>query len=108
MTPARAVVLPDPLGRFGEGGQGLGAAPLDQWVAALAGDLAVGECLLARLLERNEREAPESQLAPAPPDYEPLYPPPRAGGLHEEVQAVAVRATDERSPRESVLMQRRP
>ena len=57
MAPAGAVVPPDPLGRFRESGQGLGSALLGERISALACHLAIRERLLARLLERDEREA---------------------------------------------------
>ena len=60
VTPAGMLVVPDPLGGGGEGGYAVGADFLGERVAAGACELAVGEGLVARLLERHEREAAES------------------------------------------------
>ena len=54
-------------------------------VAADAGELAVGEGLLAGLGERDERDGAESELAAASADDEALDPASGSGGLNEEV-----------------------
>ena len=52
--------------------------------------LAVGERQLACLLERDKGEPPSPSSRPVAADDEPLHPAPRAGGLHLQVQPVAV------------------
>jgi len=54
-------------------------APAGQRVAAGAGELAIGERLLARFPERDEREAAQSDLAAAAADGEALDPAPVSG-----------------------------
>ena len=75
-------------GGLSEGRHALSAAPVGQWIAPRAGELAVGARLLARLGERDQRDAAEAEFAAAA--AEPLDPASRPGGLDEKVQAVAV------------------
>ena len=62
VAPAGPEVVPDPLGGLGEGGHAAGAALLGERIASGAGELAVGEGDLTGLLERDEREAAESEF----------------------------------------------
>ena len=77
-------------GGVGEGGQALDAAPFGQRIAARAGELAIGERLIGRFGERDERGGAESEFAAAPADDEPLDPVAGADRLDQEVQPVAV------------------
>ena len=61
-----------------------------QRVSAGPRQLAVGEGQFAGFGERDERGGAESEFAAAASDDEPLDPAAGAGGLHEEVQPVAV------------------
>ena len=90
-TPPPSPLLLDhaPSG-FGERGYAQGAALLGQRVAARAGELTVGQRLLAGLGQRDQGEATEPELALAAPDHEPRDPAPRSRPPHVEVQAVAV------------------
>ena len=76
VAPTRILVLPDPLGGFGEGEYAVGAAFLGNRVAARAGDLPVGERRFARFPQRNERESAEPHVAAAAADDDPLDPVP--------------------------------
>ena len=78
------------LGGGGEGGHALEAALLGERVASGAGEPAVGEGLGAGVLERDEREAAESEFAASAADDEPLYPAAGAGRLDVKVQAIAI------------------
>ena len=89
-TPAALLLLHDAPGGFGKRGHSLDAALVGQGVSARARQFAVGEGQFAGLGERDERDGAESELAAATADDEPLYPASCAGGLDEEVQAVAV------------------
>ena len=90
VAPAGPHLRQDRLGGGGEGGHALEAALLGEWISSGAGEPAVGERLGAGVLERDEREAAESEFAAPAADDEPLYPAARTGRLHVEVQAVAV------------------
>ena len=92
-APPALLLLDHAPGGVGEGGHARGAAALGQWVAARAGELAVGKGLLAGLGERDERDGAESELAAAAADNEALDPASGFGGLSEEIQAVAVGAS---------------
>ena len=104
MAPASALVAPDPLGGDGEGRDPRGPHPAGQRVAALAGQLAVGKRLGARVGERDERKPAEAQFTPPAANDEPLDPAPRAAGLYLQVQAVAITATDIMSPLVSIAV----
>ena len=90
VAPAGPLLLHHGASGFGEGGHALGAAPLGQRVAARAGELAIGERLLAGLGERDQAGAAETEFAAASPDDEALDPAAGSGRLDIEVQAVAV------------------
>jgi len=89
-APAAALLFEDAPGGLGESGDALGAALLREGVAAGAGQLAVGEGQLAGLGERDEPGGAEAEFAASAADDEPLDPTSLAGGLDEQVQAVAV------------------
>ena len=78
-------------GSLGEARHALGAPLFCERVAALAGQLAVGQRFLTCFGERDQDDAAESELAPPAPDDEALDPTPGSARLDEEVQAVAVR-----------------
>ena len=84
-----------------EGGHGLGASLVGERVSSRAGDLAVGEGLLAGLGERNQMDAAESEFVFPAPDDEALDPASGSGTLDVEIEAVAIgvppdaRGTDE-------------
>ena len=60
------------------------------WVSTLAGELAVGDGLLAGLDERDGGDGAESKFGTPAPDDEALDPAADASRLNIEVQAVAV------------------
>ena len=109
VAPAGSLLFEHSRGGDGEGRDAMGPALLGQRVAAGACESAVGQGLFSRLLQRHQREAAESELAPPASDHEPLKPPPPSGRLDLEVEAVAVTVpaglgdlTDE-GGRESIL-----
>lgn len=73
-----------------EGRQRLGAALLGQRIAALAGELAIGEGFLARFLERNERKSTEPEFGSTTANGEALDPTPAAGGPDIEIKALSI------------------
>ena len=95
-SPPGPLLLDHTSSGFGERGYATGAPLLGQRVAARAGELAVGQRLLAGLGQRDQGDAPESELALAAPNDEPLNPAPRSRRLHVEVQPVAVRVSSRR------------
>ena len=99
VAPAGPLLLHHGASGFGEGGHALGAAPLGQRVAARAGELAIGERLLAGFGERDQAGAAETEFAAASPDDEALDPAAGSGRLdiEVEVQAVAVCVRSRRS-----------
>ena len=96
ITPALPHLVPDAFGGDGEGGHALGAAAVGQWVAALAGELAVSQGLLAGLGERDQTEAAESDIAPPAADHQALDPAAGAGRLDHEVESVPVTVPSDR------------
>ena len=74
VAPARAHVVPHPLGSLGKGGHAAGVTLLGERIASGAGELAVSKGDLAGLLERDERRAAESEFAAPTADGEPLHP----------------------------------
>ena len=66
------------------------AALVGEWVSTLAGELAVGDGLLAGLGERDGGDGAESKFGTPGPDDEALDPAACASRLDIEVQAVAV------------------
>ena len=89
-APAGLLLLQHARSGFGEAGHALGAAFLCQRVTALAGQLAIGQCLFASLGERNQGATAESEFATSASDDETLNPAPGSGRLDEEVQPIAV------------------
>ena len=89
-APAALLLLDDAAGGFGKRGNALDTPLVGQRVAALAGQPAVVERLLARLGQRYEPDGAQSQLAAASADDESLDPAPGAGRLYVEVQPVPV------------------
>ena len=75
---------------LGEGGHGLGAALVGERVSARAGELAVGEGLLAGLGERDQMDAAESEFVFPAADDEALDPASGSGTLDVKVEAVAI------------------
>ena len=71
-------------------GNALDSALVGQGVAARPGQLAVGEGQLAGFGQRDERDTPESHLAAASADDDPLDPASGALGLDVEEQAIPV------------------
>ena len=62
-APARPQLVVDLAGRLGEGGCRLGPPLLREGIAALPGQLAVGQRLLAGLGQRYQGDAAETELA---------------------------------------------
>ena len=89
-APARPQLLPDLPGRVREGGRRLDPPLLRQGIASLAGELPVGERLLAGFLQRDQGESTEPELGSAAADREALDPAPAARGPHIEIEALAV------------------
>ena len=89
VLPAGPLLLDHSGGRVGKDGHALGAAPLDERVSTLAGELAVGHGLLAGLGERDEGDGAEAEFAAPAADDEALDPAAGARRLDVEVQAVA-------------------
>jgi len=89
-APTELHVSPDPLRGDSDGGHAAGPAFVGEGVTSCASELAIGESLLAGLLERDEREAAKSKFSAAATDGEPLDPTPATGWLNIEVQAVTV------------------
>ena len=90
-APPGPLLLDHAPGGLGERGDAHGAPLLGHRVAARAGELAVGQRLLARLGQRDQLAtlpSPNSRLRPR--IDEPLNPAPRSGPLHIEVEPVAV------------------
>ena len=90
VAPAIAFLIEDRGGGLLEGGHGTGATTGGERVAAGTGELAVRERRLARLGERDEREAAEPERAGLAADDDPLHPAAGAGRVNLEVQTVAV------------------
>ena len=89
-APAGPHVGPDPFGGVGERGPAPGAALVGEGIASGAGELAVGERLLAGFLERDERETAESEFAASAADGDPLHPASAARRPDIEVQAMSI------------------
>ena len=81
VLPAALLLLDDAAGGFGKRGNALDTPLVGQRVAALAGELAVGDGLLAGLGERDESDRAESEFAAPAADDEALGPASRAGRL---------------------------
>ena len=90
VAPAGPLLFQHTGSSFGEGGDTLGAALLQEWVPALAGELAVDECLLPRLGQGDQGEAAESELTAAATDDEALNPAAGSARLDKEVEAIPV------------------
>ena len=89
-APAGPLLLQHLRGGLLEGRRPLDAAALGERVSALAGELAVGDGLLAGLGERDQGDAAEPEFVPPAADDEPLHPAPGAGGLDEQVESLSV------------------
>ena len=72
------------------------ATLLGKRVAALAGQLTVGQRLFPGLGEGDQRDAAEPELAAPTPDEQALNPASGSARLDEEVQTVAVRVSSRR------------
>ena len=88
--PAGPLLVQHAAGGVGERRRLLRAAFLRERVAALAGQLTVGQRLLARLGERDQLRAAEPEFLVPAADDEPLDPAAGPGRLHEEIQALPV------------------
>ncbi len=90
VAPAGPQLFPDLRSGLREGRHRLGAALLDQGIAALTGELAVGKGFLARFLERNERKSAEPKFGSTAADGEALNPTPAAGGPDIEIETLSI------------------
>ena len=90
VLPAALLLLDDAAGGFGKRGNALDTPLVGQRVAALTGELAVGDGLLAGLGERDEGDRAEPEFRAPAADDEALDPASRAGRLDVEVESVAV------------------
>ena len=90
VAPAGSLLVEYARGGLGQRRHGLGAALAGERVSAGASELAVGEGRGPGLLERDEWEAAETELAAVPAHDEPLDPVLAAGRVDLKVQAVAV------------------
>ena len=95
--PPGPLLLDDALGGLGEGGDTHQTPLLGERIASRAGELAVGERLLAGLGERDQLDAAESELPLASPDDEALDPAAGSGLLDVEVESVPVAVSSGRS-----------
>ena len=89
-APARPQLLPDRPGGVREGGHRLGLPLPGPGVAPVAGQLPVGERLLARFRERDQGETAEPELGSAAADGEALDPTPAPCGSDVEIKALTV------------------
>ena len=89
-APARPQLLPDRSGGVRERGNRHRLPLSGPGVAPLAGQLPVGERLLARFLERDQGVTTESELGSAATDGEALNPAPAARGPDVEIEPLAV------------------
>ena len=90
VPPAGTLLFQHAPGGVGKCRHLLRAALFGERVAALAGKLAVGPRLLARLGQRDQRHAAEPQVASAAVDHEPLDPASGAGRLDVEIESLAI------------------
>ena len=95
-SPAGALLFHHTRGGFSEARYALRTTLLGKRVAALAGQLAVGQRLLPGLGEGDQRDAAEPELAAPAADDQALNPAPGSARLDEEVQPVAVRVSSRR------------
>ena len=96
-TPPGPLLLDHPLGGLGEGGDAHQPKLLGERIAARAGELLVGQRLLAGLGHRDQFDAAASKLALAAPNHEALNPTPDPGLLDVEVESVSVAVPTGRS-----------
>ena len=96
-SPAGLLLFYHARGGFGEARYALPTMLLGKRVAALAGQLAVGQRLFPGLGEGDQRDAAESRARGLPtPDEQALNPASGSARLDEEVQPVAVRVSSRR------------
>ena len=95
-SPAGLLLFYHTRGGFGEGRYALPTTLLGKRVAALAGQLTVGQRLFPGLGEGDQRDAAEPELAAPTPDEQALNPASGSARLDEEVQPVAVRVSSRR------------
>ena len=96
IAPAGPLLFQHTRGGFGKGRYALGAALLRERVPTFTGELAVGQCLLPCLGQRDQGDAAQSELTAAAANNKPLDPAPGSGRLDEQVQAVAVGVSSRR------------
>ena len=96
-SPAGLLLFHNTRGGFGEAWHALRTTLLGKRVAALAGQLTVGQRLLPRLGERDQRDAAEPELAALAPDDQALNPDPGSARLDEAVRVSSRREVVERS-----------
>ena len=96
MVPAGALLFHHLHGGFGEARYALPTTLLGKRVAALAGQLTVGQRLFPGLGEGDQRDAAEPELAAPTPDDQALNPASGSARLDEEVEPVAVRVSARR------------
>ena len=90
LTPACPLLFEHAQCGIGKGRHALHPALLGERVTVLARETAVDQRLLARIGQRHQRHAAESDVPPAAVDHEPLDPASRAGRLHIEIQSLAI------------------
>ena len=90
ISPAGLLLFYHTRGGFGEARYALPTTLLGKRVAALAGQLTVGQRLFPGLGEGDQRNAAEPELASPAADDQALNPAPSSTRLDEEVQPVAV------------------
>ena len=96
ISPAGLLLFYHTRGGFGEARYALPTTLLGKRVAALAGQLTVGQRLFPGLGEADQRDAAEPELAAPTPDEQALNPASGSARLDEEVQTVAVRVSSRR------------
>ena len=96
ISPAGLLLFYHTRGGFGEARYALPTTLLGKRVAALAGQLAVGQRLFPGLGEGDQRDAAEPELAAPTPDDQALNPASGSARLDEEVEPVAVRVSSRR------------
>ncbi len=97
VAPSGPLLFQHTHGGFGQGGDALATSLLGERVAALAGQLAVGQRLLPSLGQGDQGKAAESELTAAAADQEALNPAAGSAGLDEEVQSVSIGVSSGRS-----------